>query len=266
MHLSVATTTLGRAVSHCAHCAGTVHTDPSLAFYQTAAGVFAVLLLTGVVGEFRDIRTQLAGSTPIPQTLLRQLARMAAVLIVVMSGEFVALLVLLKAPAPPEQWQQVTVGVCLFVSVPGIPLLALLSLADGKSWELGWIGRVILPVLAFILVAAGVYLVYTSVNRRPAAYAYHVFGTCVAGSCGLNERIRPTIHSRRVGQLQDGDLVEVACQIRGGKVTTPEGATSRIWDRLLNGHYVSDVSIDTPPVGSEIPICPRRNAETRRRR
>jgi len=255
MHLSAVVATLGRVVGKCPHCANPVHVQPSLAFYQTAAAVFAVLLLTGVVGEIRDIRTQIAEDRPFTVALRRHLFWATLIFIVVGAGELMALLVLLRSPSSPQQWQQIAVGACLLVSVVGIPLLALLPLLL-QLQELAVVKRLLVVLMIVLLGAGGLYLLYTAIHQKATTYSYHVFGTCVAGSCGLNERKRPTIHSRRLGQLRDGDSVEIECQISGGKVTTPEGVTSKIWDKLSNGHYMSDVSIDTPPVGSQIPACP----------
>lgn len=251
---------LGKAASHCAHCAGSLHSEPSFAIYQTAAAVFAVLLLTGVVGEIRDVRTRLTGGngdTPPPRGYLLWIT---IFLVVVMVGELIALLVLFESPSSPERWQQVAVAFCLIVSVPGISLLALAPLIERQFKEFAWVGRVFLALLLAVLLVVASYLFYTAVHG-PIAHRYQVFGTCVAGACGLNERARPTIDSRRLGQLRDGDVVEIVCQVRGGKVTTAEGVTSKTWDKLANGHYVSDVNVDTPPLGSEIPLCPRAHAE-----
>lgn len=255
MPLSTAATTLGRAVSGCAHCGGPVHQEPSFLFYQAAASVFAVLLLTGVVGEIRELRGQMSERSTLSTSLRRLLFGLTAILIVVMAGELIALLVLLESPSSPAEWQQVAVGACLGVSVLGIPLLALAPILGRLGRELGLIGRVLLASLLLALLAAGIYLLYTAIHR-PVPHRYQVFGTCVAGACGLNERSRPTIHSRRVGRVQDGDIVEIECQVRGEKVITPEGASSRLWDKLTDGRYVSDVSVDTPSIGSSIPACP----------
>jgi hypothetical protein len=255
MHLSAAAATLGQVASQCSHCGNPVHAEPSLAFYQTAAAVFAVLLLTGVVGEIRDIRAEIARDERLTPALRRHLFMATLILIVVGTGELIALLALLRSPSSPEQWQQVVVGACLLVSVVGIPLLALLPLWPQVK-ELAILKRLLVFILVVLLAAGGLYLLYTAIHRKAATYSYQVFGTCVAGSCGLNERSRPTVESRRLGQLQDGDVVKIVCQVPGGSVTTPEGVSSTIWDRLSNGHYISDVSIDTPPVGSQIPACP----------
>ena len=255
MHLTVAAATLGRVVGRCAHCSNPVHAEPSLAFYQTAAAVFAVLLLTGVAGEIRDLRARLNGQPqPLSKPWRAYLAGVAGLMLLSISGELLSLVVILtRVPRPAEQ---IAVAACLVLTVPGIPLLMLLSLWEDRLRELMAIARTVLIIFSVAALAAGVYLLSTAVRTSPSD-TYHVFGTCVAGSCGLNERKRPTIHSQRLGQLRDGDIVRIVCQIRGGKVTTPEGVTSRIWDKLTNGHYISDVSIDTPPVGSQIPACPR---------
>lgn len=41
----------------------------------------------------------------------------------------------------------------------------------------------------------------------------------------------------------------------GSHLVAPDGARSKVWDKLSNGAYVNDIAIDTPPIGSEIPAC-----------
>jgi hypothetical protein len=253
MHLTVAAATLGRVVGRCVHCHNQVHAEPSLIFYQTAAAVFAVLLLTGVAGEIRDLRSRINGQPqPLSKPWRAYLAGVAGLMLLSISGELLSLAVILTRV--PHTAEQIAVAACLVLAVPGIPLLMLLSLWEDRLRELMAIARTVLVVFLIAAIGAGLSLLTTAFRTSPSV-TYNVFGTCVAGSCGLNERRRPTIHSQRLGQLQDGDIVRIVCQVKGGKVTTPEGVTSRIWDKLTNGHYVSDVSVDTPPVGSQIPAC-----------
>jgi hypothetical protein len=60
--------------------------------------------------------------------------------------------------------------------------------------------------------------------------------------------------------MQEGAEVDIICQTRGELVTPEHGTASNVWDKLINGHYVTDVYIDTPGIGGAfsppIPRCP----------
>jgi uncharacterized protein YraI len=69
----------------------------------------------------------------------------------------------------------------------------------------------------------------------------------------LNERAGPSFSSSVVGSLSSGSLAWVACQ-RAGELN----GTTRIWDRLTNGHYVTDRYLSTPSATTysrPIPRC-----------
>jgi hypothetical protein len=75
---------------------------------------------------------------------------------------------------------------------------------------------------------------------------YAVYGTCLEGGCGLKQRRGPGPAFKEVDsrdRLLDGTNVIVICQKRGGLL---KGFDNRVWDRLANGRYVSDVFVDTP--------------------
>jgi hypothetical protein len=115
-------------------------------------------------------------------------------------------------------------------------------------------------LLSGIVVGVGLFLLlsFTSATKTSIGAVYHVYGTCAAGAgqtCGLNERRRPTVHSEPRGQLRDGDGVAVLCQTVGEKQTNPNGVSTDIWDKLDTGAYVTDLYVDTPQIGTGIPVC-----------
>jgi surface antigen len=84
----------------------------------------------------------------------------------------------------------------------------------------------------------------------PQFYVYHVANTCSQGSCtGVNERAAPHTSSAIVGHLAYRAEVDIVCQTTGDTVNGTIGGSSAIWDRLTDGHYVSDLYVDTPMVG-----------------
>jgi|GEM_PF-6982522 len=243
------------AVGHCRQCVP-AEANTSLVFYQAATAAFAVLLLTGVAGEIRSIRERMgteANDDPMPRSLRLQLIGITALLIFAMAGELLSLLVLLDPP--PHKSEQIAVSVLLATTIIGIPLLMLGSLAEYRPQEFKRIGQLVLVVLLIALVGVGLYLIAVAIEKNPKTYTYHVFGTCAARHCGLNEREKPSTRAEPLGQLRDGDEVEIVCQQRGGLVRMPNGIRSRTWDKLDNGAYVSDIAVDTPPRGNLIPAC-----------
>lgn len=111
-----------------------------------------------------------------------------------------------------------------------------------------------------MVVGASLFLLLgpTSPTKARVGTVYHVYGTCAAGAghtCGLNERRRPTTHSEPRGQLRDGVGVAVVCQTVGEKQTNSNGVSTDIWDKLDTGAYVTDLYVDTPQIGTGIPVC-----------
>jgi hypothetical protein len=93
-----------------------------------------------------------------------------------------------------------------------------------------------------------------------SAGIYQVYGSCAAGECGLNERRSPSLDASEVGRLPDGSEAEVVCQLAGAPLEV-DGHKSRVWDRLSNGAYVSDLFLTTPARGTwsrHLPHCPAR--------
>lgn len=63
----------------------------------------------------------------------------------------------------------------------------------------------------------------------------------VTSSTALNVRSAPTATSSLLGQLAAGSAVAVICQARGQLV-----GSTRVWDRISTGGYVSDRYVSTP--------------------
>lgn len=92
----------------------------------------------------------------------------------------------------------------------------------------------------------------------PQYWAYHVYGTCADGACGLKERAGPGFTNyAQVGSVSDGNEIDIVCQTMGQTVTGTSGASSGVWDKLTNGSFVSDYYVDTPNVGSFSPPIPQ---------
>ncbi|MGO1975245.1 MAG: hypothetical protein ACTH2Q_19990 [Propionibacteriaceae bacterium] len=67
------------------------------------------------------------------------------------------------------------------------------------------------------------------------------------GGVGLSVRAEPTPDSEKVGHLNTGDSIEIACQVEGPEVTNDvKGVTSTLWDHApATGGYVSDAWVLT---------------------
>lgn len=92
-------------------------------------------------------------------------------------------------------------------------------------------------------------------------YPYYVVNTCFEGQCGLHERTGPGYTEYpEAGTKQDGEEIDVVCQAYGEKVTSPTtGDSTRIWDKLTDGNWVTDYYVDTPNRGipsPPLPPCP----------
>jgi len=75
---------------------------------------------------------------------------------------------------------------------------------------------------------------------------------------GGRDRLRihagPNSKSKVVRHVRDGVKALIVCQTRGSKVTGPYGS-SRIWDKLLHGGYISDTRVYTGSDGRVAPNC-----------
>jgi hypothetical protein len=46
--------------------------------------------------------------------------------------------------------------------------------------------------------------------------------------------------------LHDGNKVQIVCQAAGQLETNSRGTATDVWDKLIQGDYVTDLYIDTP--------------------
>jgi cell wall-associated NlpC family hydrolase len=70
----------------------------------------------------------------------------------------------------------------------------------------------------------------------------------------LTVRAQPTAASAAVGHRSDGATITIVCQTYGQEVTGTYG-TTRIWDKVKSGGYVSDAYIRTGSDGLVAPLC-----------
>lgn len=70
----------------------------------------------------------------------------------------------------------------------------------------------------------------------------------------VNVRSGPGSSYAKVGRLRAGSQVAIACQKPGETVTGPTG-TSKLWDRIGSGRYVSDTYVRTGSNGYVAPRC-----------
>ncbi len=63
----------------------------------------------------------------------------------------------------------------------------------------------------------------------------------VTAATGLAERSGPGRSHPVAGRLPDGALARLTCQQAGSKV-----GTTKVWDKLTDGHWVSDYYVATP--------------------
>ena len=116
--------------------------------------------------------------------------------------------------------------------------------------------RIATAVATAALVAAP--LVAAPLVGAVAASAATATGTVnTTGNPGpaLTVRAQPTAASEAVGNRSDGATVTIVCQTYGQQVTGTYG-TTRIWDRIRSGGYVSDAFIRTGSDGLVAPLCP----------
>ena len=73
----------------------------------------------------------------------------------------------------------------------------------------------------------------------------------------LTVRRAPRSSARKVRKLSDGASVRIVCQAQGEQTTGTYG-TSRLWDKLAKGGWVSDTYVYTGADGRVAPTCPPR--------
>lgn len=215
----------------------------------------AVLLRLDIIDGSHD-------ESPAERGRLR-LATIAVVSLAMTLGELVSLLVLFHGQG--SGLAHAVVGVTALLAVAGLAppaMLTVLRQALGRDLVNQWLRRAAWGLVAALGVGAIVASIVTAESSPSASLNtprfYHVYGTCAAGACGLNERVAPTPQSKKIGQLQDGTTIGVICQTYGYPLRA-DGRASRIWDQLANASYVSDLFVSTPHVGTfspELKRCP----------
>jgi hypothetical protein len=88
----------------------------------------------------------------------------------------------------------------------------------------------------------------------PPAVVHKVGIVDVAPGQTLGVRYIPRQNATQYRQLPDGAKALITCQTRGSKVSGTFG-TSRIWDHLKRGGYVSDAYVYTGSDGRVAPPC-----------
>ena len=103
--------------------------------------------------------------------------------------------------------------------------------------------------------AASVVLVAVPLVSTVAAHAADTAtGRVNTSGAALKVRSAPTTTSSVVGTRADGATVTITCQTYGQTVTGTYG-TSKVWDRLKAGGYVSDTFVRTGSDGLVAPLC-----------
>jgi NADH:ubiquinone oxidoreductase subunit 6 (subunit J) len=236
-----------------------------IAAYSGALGFLAlfVVLFLGVLFE----APTLGSSSPLARRLALWLLPVACI------GSLTAVAALFF---PPRRFEPIIVLLCLVVVVV-VPAVAIVRAFNGeklpadtkRKWRsvrahrsLGWIlgSLAALLLVAFGFVLAG--LLGQSTNPTLAASSppgrYHVVAACSDGACTVNECETPfRCGDRRVGVLHEGQHFEIECQLRGGRVGALNHQRSKIWDRLENEVFVTDLYASTKGNGRFSPGLPR---------
>jgi hypothetical protein len=236
--------------------------QPLSAFYATAAAAILgliAMLVAEARGVGEDLRARRGGTASALQVPRLPKASVLVLAPLLLAGELAALHVLAVGYA--ARWEPVLIWTALasgLVSITIAAALAVSTLRHDTTWtsRLSWLRRWGPPVIGL-----GVGLVASpfALGSQGSGIRFVVYGTCLTGGCGLIERTGPGAYfpeAARRRRLRDGTKVEVVCQAKG---PPPRGYKSDVWDRLANGHYVSDAFIDTPNrsggFSEELPRC-----------
>ncbi|MFH8797129.1 SH3 domain-containing protein [Streptomyces sp. NPDC017941] len=92
------------------------------------------------------------------------------------------------------------------------------------------------------------------VGAEAEAVAEQAAARTYAVAADANVRSGPGTSYEKVGRVKAGSRVSISCQRPGETVTGPTG-TSKIWDRIGNGRYVSDTYVRTGSNGYVAPRC-----------
>lgn len=234
-------------------------------FYTTTITVLLALLITWLVAEARGLREDLIAELTASDATSRvgriPGASMLAVAIVLAVGALTALRVQFRGRADSLDeiliWASLGLG---FVSVAFSLVLNVFATSeiprnDAFVRTLG-VGKRLVPATVALVFGVLASPLVRKDHVRLVGAKFAVYGTCLTGGCGLNQRRGPGPAFGDVGgRLNDGDQVLVVCQTTG---SPPAGYDNRVWDLLPNGRYVSDVFVDTPNrngFSSGLPRC-----------
>jgi hypothetical protein len=241
-------------------------------FYANATVVLVAMLITWLVAEGPKFRKDLTKTrTGDPRAApARYLPKgwMLTVAIAIVAGIVSSLWVQFQEHA--SWWEPIVVWMAL-----GLGLVAATFSLVLNVYERDELNNALLQTLrvakrrgAFAVAVVFGVLASPLFHKQPVRYVgakFAVSGTCLSGGCGLKQRIGPGPGFREVKphkRLPDGTLVLVMCQTSGPSPQGKPRYTSRVWDHLDNGNYVSDAFVDTPNrsgFSSGLPRCGRGN-------
>jgi hypothetical protein len=219
-------------------------------FYSTALTTLLGLLITWIVGEARAYGPSKPPQRPDDRHFYS--AWIVGVALVLLTATIDCLRILSRGYA--SKWEEFLVWSALVLGLLSITL-AVLRAIGGLTGPIGiMIGQRLFPVLAALAVG------YFASGRVEGA-RYLVYGTCLAGGCGLKQRegAGPSFPERG-RRLADGERVLIICQTLGERVDlggTPTRKGTRVWDLLDTGRYVSDAFVDTPGHGRFSSVFPK---------
>jgi hypothetical protein len=241
-------------------------------FYATSTIVLLALLITWLVGETRGLRedliAELAGGDMRSRIGRISGKFMLAVAVGLGVGAVIALRVQFRGKS--GSWDGIVVWSSLGLGLVSVGFSVVLNVLVTSEITrnvalvrgLG-LAKKSLPVAAALVLGL---LASPLVRKEPIGARFAVYGTCLAGGCGLKQRRGPGPDFPEVDRrerLNDGDQVLVACQTEGPP--PPGRYKSRVWDLLSTGRYVSDVFVETRNRGggfSEgLPRCKPGSAE-----
>jgi hypothetical protein len=177
---------------------------------------------------------------------------------ILVAGLVIAFRVMWRGHA--DGWEAVVVWAALAVGLCSAALTAVITLVPPVRTP--WPRRRLLrarawlpPVVGLVVGLAASPIALGGDDVTGARFA--VYGTCLSHGCGLIQRDGPGPSYREAGmRLNDGEMVLVVCQTSG---PPPRRKSSRVWDRLRNGRYVSDAFVNTPNrtggYSEELPRC-----------
>jgi hypothetical protein len=166
-----------------------------------------------------------------------------------------------------ERWELFGAGLLAFSSLGLLAAVAWLSASPGSErlseWTRtggrGWL-RLVVGIVGLLSLGFVGWLFWNGAELAPGILVktYPVYLTCADGVCSVNECKTPRPCGRgAVGRLKEGEMAEIICQTRGGRVPARGPGGSKIWDKLADGNYVTDYYVETPGSGRFTPGIPR---------